>query len=271
MQIEGITVDNHAPFIFIAGPCVVENEKIALESAEFLKKVTDELKIPFIYKSSFKKANRSSAKGFRGLEFHEALNILAKVRKEFNVPVLTDVHEYTPFDEVAEVVSVLQTPAFLCRQSEFLEKVAACHKPINVKKGQFLSPYEMKNVVEKLHLAGNDDVMVCERGFSFGYNNLVVDMRSLAIMQQETGKPVIFDAGHSVQQPGGLGTSSGGKREFIAPLARAAMAVGIAGIFLETHPNPDEALCDGSNMLPLSQIKALLEDLKSIDQVIKGY
>lgn len=270
MKINNLQVSNEAPFIFIAGPCVVENETIALQSAEFLKKITEGLHIPYIYKSSFAKANRSSNSGFRGLEFSRALAILAKVKEQFGLPILTDVHEYTPLDEVTEVADVLQTPAFLCRQTEFLQKVAATKKPVNIKKGQFLSPYEAKNVVEKMEAAGNYDTMLCERGFSFGYQNLVVDMRSLEIMKLTTGRPVIFDAGHSVQSPGGLGNSSGGDRSFIAPLARAAVAVGVAGIFLETHPKPDEALCDGPNMLPLSDIPELLRQLQDLDRVVKG-
>ncbi len=271
MKIDNLKIDNDAPFCFIAGPCVVENEEIALQAAEHLKRVTEDLHIPFIYKSSFAKANRSSVTSFRGLDFAKALSILAKVKEQYQVPVITDVHEYTPLDEVASVVDVLQTPAFLCRQTEFLQRVAATQKPVNIKKGQFLSPYEVANVVEKFLAVGNNNTMLCERGFCFGYQNLVVDMRSLEIMKRTADRPVIFDAGHSVQSPGGLGKSSGGDRSFIVPLARAAIAVGVAGIFLETHPRPEEALCDGPNMLPLSEIATLLRQLQDLDRVVKDY
>lgn len=256
------------PFFLIAGPCVIENEKLILETAEQLKKITDELKIPFIFKSSFDKANRTSGKSFRGIGFEESLNLLAKVKKEFNVPVLTDVHESTPIDEVADVVDVLQTAAFLCRQTDYMQRVAKAGKPVNIKKGQFLAPWDMKNVVDKMREAGNDQLMVCERGVSFGYGNLISDMRSLVIMR-ETECPVIFDATHSVQQPGALGNATGGQREFVPVLSRAAMAVGISGLFIETHPDPDHALSDGPNMWPLDKMKALLAELKSIDDVVK--
>ncbi len=256
------------PLFLIAGPCVIESEQLALDTAGELLSMTADLDMPFIYKSSFDKANRSSLQGFRGPGLEEGLKILEKVKKELGVAVLTDVHENTPLDEVAAVVDVLQTPAFLCRQTDFILRVAARGLPVNLKKGQFLSPWEMNNVVAKAKSAGNQQILVCERGFSFGYNNLVVDMRSLAIMR-ETGCPVVFDATHSVQQPGGLGYASGGQREFVPPLARAAVAVGIAGIFMETHPNPDQALSDGPNVVPLRQMFSLLETLKGLDEWVK--
>jgi len=264
MQLCGFEVGLDNPFFLIAGPCVIESEALALETAGQLKQITDNLGIPFIYKSSFDKANRSSGKSFRGLGVAKGLEILAKVKSEVGVPVLTDVHEDSPMDEVADVVDVLQTPAFLCRQTNFIQKVAETHKPLNIKKGQFLAPWDMKWVVEKARQFGNQHVMVCERGASFGYNNLVSDMRSLVIMR-ESSCPVVFDATHSVQLPGGQGNSSGGQREFIPTLARAAIAVGVAGIFMETHPNPDEALSDGPNSWPLSRMEALLKDLKALD------
>jgi 2-dehydro-3-deoxyphosphooctonate aldolase (KDO 8-P synthase) len=239
-----------------------------MDTAGALKEITQSLSIPFIYKSSFDKANRSSRHSFRGLGIEKGLQILAKVRQEIGVPVLTDVHEDTPLQEVASVVDVLQTPALLCRQTNFIQNVAACGKPVNIKKGQFLSPWEMTHVVEKARATGNEQIMVCERGFSFGYKNLVTDMRSLVVLRQ-TGAPVIFDATHSVQLPGGQGNSSGGEREFIPALARAAMAVGIAGIFMETHPDPDKALSDGPNSWPLSHMKPLLSLLKKIDLIAK--
>lgn len=268
MQLCNFEIGNNKPFFLIAGPCVIENEKIAMETAIRLKEITSRLKINFIYKTSFEKANRSSIHGFRGIDFKQALQILNKVRTEIKVPVLTDVHEYSPLIEVAAVVDVLQTPAFLCRQTEFLQRVMAIGKPVNIKKGQFLSPWQMKNIVEKAKTSGNNQIMVCERGTTFGYNNLVVDMRSLAIMR-DTGCPVIFDAGHSVQLPGSTGISTGGDREFIPVLSRAAIAVGIAGLFVETHPDPDNALCDGPNMLPLTEMEELLIMLKDIDGVVK--
>lgn len=256
------------PFFLIAGPCVIESEQLALDTAGFLKEVTSELNIPFIYKSSFDKANRSSIDSFRGLGIEKGLQILQKVKDDIGVPVLTDVHEDTPLDEVAAVVDVLQTPAFLCRQTNYIQNVANTGLPVNIKKGQFLSPWDMKHVVKKAKATGNEQIMVCERGASFGYNNLVSDMRSLAVMR-ETGCPVVFDATHSVQLPGGQGSVSGGQREFVPVLARAAMAVGISGIFLETHPNPEKALSDGPNSWPMDQIKELLETLKALDSVVK--
>jgi 2-dehydro-3-deoxyphosphooctonate aldolase (KDO 8-P synthase) len=256
------------PFFLIAGPCVVESEQLAMDTAGRLKEICGRLAIPFIYKSSYDKANRSSGSSFRGLGVDEGLRILAEVRRQIGVPVLTDVHEDTDMRAVAEVVDVLQTPAFLCRQTNFITRVAAAGKPVNIKKGQFLSPWEMTNVVEKARAAGNDDILVCERGTSFGYNNLVSDMRSLVVMR-ETGCPVVFDATHSVQLPGGQGTSSGGQREFIPVLARAAIAVGVSGLFMETHPNPDEALSDGPNAWPLDLIEPLLESLQALDEVAK--
>lgn len=268
MKIAHFEVGLDQPFFLIAGPCVIESEALAIDTAGQLKEIAESLKIPFIYKSSFDKANRSSRSSFRGLGLEKGLKILAKVRETIGVPVLTDVHEDTPLHEVAGVVDVLQTPALLCRQTNFIENVAACGKPVNIKKGQFLSPWEMKNVVEKARSTGNPQIMVCERGFSFGYNNLVTDMRSLVIMR-DTGAPVIFDATHSVQLPGGQGICSGGQREFIPALARAAVAVGVAGVFMETHPDPDKALSDGPNSWPLAKIRHLLTLLKSIDEIAK--
>ncbi|MDR1057331.1 MAG: 3-deoxy-8-phosphooctulonate synthase [Coxiellaceae bacterium] len=268
MKLCGFEIGNDKPLFLIAGPCVIESEKIALESAFFLKEVTVRLKVNFIYKTSFEKANRTSMNSYSGPGFTDGLRILRKIKEEVKVPILTDVHEYTPYDEVVAVVDVLQTPAFLCRQTSFIKKVMGQNKPVNIKKGQFLSPWEMKNVVEKASSTGNKQIMVCERGVTFGYNNLVVDMRSLEIMK-ETHCPVIFDAGHSVQFPGSTGSSSGGKREFIPVLARAATAVGIAGLFLETHPNPERALCDGPNMLPIAKIESLLITLQKIDRAVK--
>jgi 2-dehydro-3-deoxyphosphooctonate aldolase (KDO 8-P synthase) len=268
MKLCGFDIGLDKPFFLIAGPCVIESEAMALETAAQLKAITSELKIPFIYKSSFDKANRSSHETFRGLGLSEGLRILQKVKDEIGVPILTDVHEDTPLDEVASVVDVLQTPAFLCRQTNFMQRVAKLNKPINVKKGQFLSPWDMKHVVNKLRAAGNEQVMVCERGASFGYNNLVSDMRSLVVMR-ETGCPVVFDATHSVQLPGGQGASSGGQREFVPVLAKAAMAVGVAGLFMETHPDPEKALSDGPNSWPLDRMKALLSQLKHLDELTK--
>lgn len=268
MKLCEVEVGLDQPFFLIAGPCVVESLELARETAEKLKEITQELQIPFIYKSSFDKANRSSAGSFRGLGIEKGLQILSQVKKELGVHVLTDVHEDTPLQEVAEVANVLQTPAFLCRQTNFIQRVAACKLPVNIKKGQFLSPSEMKYVVEKAKGQGNEQIMVCERGASFGYNNLVSDMRSLAIMR-ETGCPVVFDATHSVQLPGGQAGKSGGQREFVPVLARAAVASGISGLFMETHPNPDSAKSDGPNSWPLAKIKQLLEELKEIDLVVK--
>ena len=268
MKLCNFEVGLQQPFFLIAGPCVVESLELARETAGQLQEITQQLKIPFIYKSSFDKANRSSENSFRGLGIEKGLQILAQVKKEFNLPVLTDVHEDTPMQEVAEVVDVFQTPAFLCRQTNFIQRVAACNIPVNIKKGQFLSPAEMRHVVDKAKAQGNENIMVCERGASFGYNNLVSDMRSLAIMR-ETACPVVFDATHSVQLPGGNDGSSGGQREFVPVLARAAMASGISGLFMETHPNPQAAKSDGPNSWPLAKIKELLEQLKEIDQVVK--
>jgi len=264
----GFLAGPNQPFFLIAGPCVVESEELAIESAGRLKEITTRLNIPFIYKSSFDKANRTSAKSFRGLGLEEGLRILELVKKTLQVPILTDVHEDTPLDEVASVVDVFQTPAFLCRQTNFIRKVASFNLPVNLKKGQFLAPWDMKNVVEKARSTGNETILVCERGASFGYNNLVSDMRSLGILK-ETNCPVVFDATHSVQLPGGQGEASGGQREFIPLLARAAIAVGVSGIFIETHPNPDKALSDGPNSWPLGEMERLLETLKSLDEVVK--
>ncbi|MEN8205975.1 MAG: 3-deoxy-8-phosphooctulonate synthase [Pseudomonadota bacterium] len=256
------------PLFLIAGPCVIESEQLAIDTAGRLKEITGALDIPFIYKSSFDKANRSSHESFRGPGLEEGLRILEKVKTQLAVPVLTDVHEDTPLGEVAAVVDVLQTPAFLCRQTNFIQNVARQGKPVNIKKGQFLSPWDMKNVTDKALATGNEQIMACERGVSFGYNNLVSDMRSLAVMRN-TGVPVVFDATHSVQLPGGQGSSSGGQREFVPVLARAAVAAGVAGVFMETHPDPSVALSDGPNAWPLGQIQTLLETLKMIDAVIK--
>jgi 2-dehydro-3-deoxyphosphooctonate aldolase (KDO 8-P synthase) len=256
------------PFFLIAGPCVIESEQLALDTAGELKDICHRLGIPFIYKSSFDKANRSSGDSFRGPGFEEGLRILAEVKRQVGVPVLTDVHEDTDIATVANVVDVMQTPAFLCRQTNFIHRVAAPGIPVNIKKGQFLSPWEMRNVVEKARAAGNDNILVCERGVSFGYNNLVSDMRSLAVMR-ETGCPVVFDATHSVQLPGGQGTRSGGQREFVPVLARAAVAVGVSGLFMETHPDPDKALSDGPNAWPLAKMEQLLITLKALDEVSK--
>jgi 2-dehydro-3-deoxyphosphooctonate aldolase (KDO 8-P synthase) len=269
MNLCGFEVGLDAPFFLIAGPCVIESEALALSTAGELKALTARLGIPFIYKSSFDKANRSSLSSFRGLGMAAGLRILEKVRHEMQVPVLTDVHEDTPLDEVCDVVDVLQTPAFLCRQTNFIQSVARTGKPVNIKKGQFLAPWDMKNVVDKARAAGNDQIMVCERGVSFGYNNLVSDMRSLAVMR-DTGAPVVFDATHSVQLPGGQGSSSGGQREFVPVLARAAVAVGVAGLFMETHPDPDQALSDGPNAWPLGRMSELLETLQQLDETVKS-
>jgi 2-dehydro-3-deoxyphosphooctonate aldolase (KDO 8-P synthase) len=269
MKLCGFDADNDSRIFLIAGTCVVESEQMSVDTAGYLKEITTELGIPLIYKSSFDKANRSSQASFRGPGMEEGLRILGEVRKQVGVPVLTDVHEDTPMDEVAEVVDVLQTPAFLCRQTNFILRTAAAGLPVNIKKGQFLSPWEMQNVVDKARSTGNDSIMVCERGFSFGYNNLVSDMRSLAVMRA-TGAPVVFDATHSVQQPGGLGSASGGRREFIPVLARAAAAAGVAGFFMETHPDPENALSDGPNAWPLDCMEELLETLKLIDETVKS-
>lgn len=257
------------PLFLIAGPCVIESEQLILDTAGTLKEITAALQIPFIFKSSFDKANRSSHKSFRGPGIETGLAILEKVKAQIGVPVLTDVHEDTPLDEVAAVADVLQTPAFLCRQTNFIQNVARQGRPVNIKKGQFLSPWDMKNVSDKALATGNDQIMVCERGASFGYNNLVSDMRSLAVMR-DTGVPVVFDATHSVQLPGGQGSCSGGQREFVPVLARAAVAAGVSGVFMETHPDPANALSDGPNAWPLGQMRSLLAALKQIDTVIKA-
>jgi 2-dehydro-3-deoxyphosphooctonate aldolase (KDO 8-P synthase) len=269
MKLCGFEAGLDRPLFVIAGPCVVESAELAIDTAGALKEICDDLALPFIYKSSYDKANRSSIGSFRGLGMEEGLRILGEVRRQVQVPVLTDVHEIDEITEAAAVVDVLQTPAFLCRQTDFVCAVAATGKPVNIKKGQFLAPGDMKNVVEKARRAsGRDNILVCERGASFGYNNLVSDMRSLMIMR-ETGCPVVFDATHSVQLPGGRGTSSGGQREFVPVLARAAVASGIAGLFMETHPRPEEALSDGPNAWPLKHVRALLETLKALDELVK--
>lgn len=268
MKLLNFEVGIDKPLFVMAGPCVVESEQLAMETAGRLKEITDKLNIPFIYKSSFDKANRSSANSFRGLGLEAGLAILAKVKKQLGVAIVTDVHEDTPLNEVASVVDILQTPAFLCRQTNFIQKVAQQGLPVNIKKGQFLSPWDMQYVVEKARQVGNNQIMVCERGVTFGYNNLVSDMRSLAIMRA-TECPVVFDATHSVQLPGGQGGSSGGQREFIPVLARAAVAVGISGLFMETHPNPEQALSDGPNSWPLAKIAELLATLQELDITVK--
>lgn len=268
MKLCDFNVGLDQPLFLIAGPCVIESEQLALDTAGKLKEITEKLGINFIYKSSYDKANRTSVNSFRGLGVDKALAILEKVKKTIGVPVLTDVHEATPMDEVAAVVDVLQTPAMLCRQTDFIQKAAATGLPVNIKKGQFLAPWDMVHVVEKAKQTGNNNIMVCERGASFGYGNLVSDMRSLAIMRA-TGCPVVYDATHSVQLPGGQGSSSGGQREFVPVLARAAVAVGISGIFMETHPNPDQALSDGPNSWPLDKIESLLSSLIKVDAMVK--
>ncbi len=272
MKLCGFDAANDQPIFLIAGTCVVESEQLTIDTAGELRQVCDGLGVPLIFKASFDKANRSSRDGFRGLGMSEGLRILAAVRQQLDVAVLTDVHEDTPIDEVADVVDVLQTPAFLCRQTNFILRTAATGLPVNIKKGQFLSPWEMQNVVDKARSAGNERILVCERGFSFGYNNLVSDMRSLAVLRG-TGCPVVFDATHSVQLPGGRGDASGGQREFIPVLARAAVAAGVAGVFLETHPDPSTALSDGANAWPLGRMRDLLESLVSVDKSVKqrGY
>lgn len=269
MRLLDFEVGLDRPLFLIAGPCVLESEDMAQESAGSLEEITKELGIPFIFKASFDKANRSSANSFRGPGMEEGLRILAGVREGIGVPVLTDVHERTPLAEVAAVVDVLQTPAFLCRQTDFIRAVADQGRPVNVKKGQFLAPWDMKLVVEKARATGNEAIMVCERGVSFGYNNLVSDMRALALMR-ETGCPVVFDATHSVQLPGGQGDSSGGQREMVPVLARAAVAAGISGLFMETHPRPEEALSDGPNSWPLGRMRELLETLVGLDRLVKA-
>ncbi|KGM39166.1 3-deoxy-8-phosphooctulonate synthase [Aquabacterium sp. NJ1] len=274
MKLCGFDVGLNHPFFLIAGPCVVESEQLQMDTAGTLKEITSALGIPFIFKSSYDKANRSSGTSFRGPGMEKGLEILAKVKRELNVPILTDVHTEAEIPVVASVVDVLQTPAFLCRQTDFIHAVAQCGKPVNIKKGQFLAPGDMKNVIDKARAAArekglnDDNFMACERGVSFGYNNLVSDMRSLAIMR-ETGAPVVFDATHSVQLPGGQGTSSGGQREFVPVLSRAAVAVGISGLFMETHPDPSKAMSDGPNAVPLKHMKALLETLVELDRITK--
>ncbi len=269
MNLCGFEVGLDRPLFLIAGPCVIESEQLALDTAGRLKTIAGELGIPFIYKSSFDKANRSSGSSFRGPGLEEGLRILEKVREQIHVPVLTDVHEDTPLTEVADVVDVLQTPAFLCRQTNFIRNVACQGLPVNIKKGQFLAPWDMKHVVDKARAEGNEQIMVCDRGVSFGYNNLVSDMRSLAAMR-ESHCPVVYDATHSVQLPGGQGGSSGGQREFIPVLARAAVAAGISGLFMETHPDPERALSDGPNSWPLDRIRELLQTLMAIDSTVKA-
>jgi 2-dehydro-3-deoxyphosphooctonate aldolase (KDO 8-P synthase) len=274
MKLCGFEVGIDRPFFLIAGPCVVESEQLQMDVAGQLQEITRSLDIPFIFKSSYDKANRSSGTSFRGPGMSRGLEILAKVRSTLKVPILTDVHTETEIPQVASVVDVLQTPAFLCRQTDFIRAVAQCGKPVNIKKGQFLAPHDMKNVIDKARAAARevglpeDNFLACERGATFGYNNLVSDMRSLAIMRN-TGAPVVFDATHSVQLPGGQGTSSGGQREFVPVLSRAAVAVGVSGLFMETHPDPAHALSDGPNAVPLKHMRALLEQLVALDQVVK--
>ena len=268
MKLCNFEVGLDKPLFIMAGPCVVESETLAMETAGYLKELMQARGIHFIYKSSFEKANRSSHQSFCGLGIDKALTILANVKKEIGVPIVTDVHEDSPLDEIASVVDVLQTPAFLCRQTRFIQKVAAVGLPVNIKKGQFLAPWDMKHVIAKAKAAGNENIMACERGVSFGYNNLVSDMRSLAIMR-DCEVPIVFDATHSVQLPGGQGTASGGQREFVPLLARAAVSVGIAGLFLETHPDPEKALSDGPNSWPLHKMPQLMDQLQTIDEMVK--
>jgi 2-dehydro-3-deoxyphosphooctonate aldolase (KDO 8-P synthase) len=269
MKLCGFDVGAERPFFLIAGPCVIESEALVIDVAGRMKEITRDLGIPYVFKASYDKANRSSQGSFRGPGLEAGLRILAEVRRQIGVPVLTDVHEDTPMAEVAAVVDVLQTPAFLCRQTNFILSAASQGKPVNIKKGQFLSPWEMRNVVEKARSTGNEHIMVCERGFSFGYNNLVTDMRGLAVMR-DTGCPVVFDATHSVQLPGGQGSASGGQREFVPVLARAAVAAGVAGVFMETHPEPAKALSDGPNAWPLDRMRSLLTVMKEIDAAVKS-
>jgi 2-dehydro-3-deoxyphosphooctonate aldolase (KDO 8-P synthase) len=267
MKLCGFEVGHDRPFFLIAGPCVVESEGLVLDIAGRMQEITRALGIPYIFKASYDKANRSSKASFRGPGIEEGLRILSEVKRQFGLPVLTDVHEDTPMAEVASVVDVLQTPAFLCRQTNFILSASSQGKPVNIKKGQFLSPWEMKNVIDKARSTGNEQVMACERGFSFGYNNLVSDMRSLAVMRDYA--PVVFDATHSVQLPGGQGSASGGQREFVPVLARAAVAAGVAGVFMETHPDPAKALSDGPNAWPLDRMRSLLEVMQQIDTAVK--
>jgi len=268
MKLCGFEVGIEQPFFLISGPCVIESEQLALDTAGYLKELCQKLAIPFIYKSSFDKANRSSTSSFRGPGIEAGLKILERVKQQIGVPVLTDVHEDTPHAEVASVVDVLQTPAFLCRQTNFIQSVARAGKPVNIKKGQFLAPSDMQNVVDKAKATGNEHIMVCERGVSFGYNTLISDMRGLVIMRN-TKCPVVFDATHSVQQPGGMGSTSGGQREFVPVLARAAVASGVAGVFMESHPDPAKALSDGPNAWPMHRMEELLLSLKAIDDIVK--
>jgi 2-dehydro-3-deoxyphosphooctonate aldolase (KDO 8-P synthase) len=270
MKLLSWEVGARQPLFLIAGPCVIESESLVLSTAETLRDITNDLKLPFIFKASFDKANRSAADSFRGPGLERGLRILERVKQELGVPVLTDVHEDTPLDEVAAVVDVLQTPAFLCRQTNFIQSVARQGKPVNLKKGQFLAPWDMRHVAAKAQAAGNEHIMLCERGASFGYNNLVSDMRALAVLRA-SGWPVVFDATHSVQLPGGEGNRSGGQREFVPVLARAAVAAGIAGLFMETHPDPDQALSDGPNSWPLARLRGLLEVLLELDQTVKAH
>ena len=269
MRLCGFEVGHDRPFFLIAGPCVIESEALVVEVAGRMRELTHELGIPYVFKASYDKANRSSQGSFRGPGLEAGLRILGEVRRQVGVPVLTDVHEDTPLAEVAAVVDVLQTPAFLCRQTNFIVSAASQGRPVNVKKGQFLSPWEMKNVIDKARSTGNEQILACERGFSFGYNNLVADMRSLAVMR-DTGCPVVFDATHSVQLPGGQGNASGGQREFVPVLARAAIAAGVAGVFMETHPDPAKALSDGPNAWPLDRMRSLLTVMKEIDAAVKS-
>jgi 2-dehydro-3-deoxyphosphooctonate aldolase (KDO 8-P synthase) len=268
MKLCGFDIGLNKPLFVMAGPCVIESEQFAIDTAGQLKEITSALQMPFIYKSSFDKANRTSINSYRGPGLEEGLRILSEVKKQIGVPVVTDVHEDTPVDEVAAVVDVMQTPAFLCRQTDFITRVAKQNIPVNIKKGQFLSPWEMKNVTEKALATGNKQIMVCERGVSFGYNNLVSDMRSLAAMR-DTGCPVVFDATHSVQLPGGGGNKTSGQREYVPVLARAAVAAGVAGLFMETHPDPDRAPSDGPNMWPINKLRDLLQVLQEIDALVK--
>ena len=270
MKLKNLDIGNDKQFFVIAGPCVIESESLVLETANKLKEITSSLGIGLVFKSSFDKANRSSLDSFRGPGMEQGLKILEKVQTELELPVLTDVHEDTPLDEVASVVDVMQTPAFLARQTNFIINVAKQGRPVNIKKGQFMAPWDMQNVVDKAKSTGNNDIMVCDRGTSFGYNTLISDMRGLPIMRR-TGCPVIFDATHSVQQPGGLGDKSGGDRSMVPVLARSAIAAGVAGVFMEVHPDPDKALSDGPNMMPLDKVEVLLTQLLAIDKVIKSY
>ncbi|MBN2715130.1 MAG: 3-deoxy-8-phosphooctulonate synthase [Deltaproteobacteria bacterium] len=269
VTVRNYTFTGTSPLFLIGGPCVIESEALVRHTAEALRTITDRLKMPYIFKASFDKANRTSATAFRGPGLHEGLKILEKVKTELNLPILTDVHEDTPIDEVAQVIDVIQTPAFLARQTGFIERVARAGRPVNIKKGQFQAPWDMQNVVDKYRHFGNDQLLLCDRGTSFGYNTLISDMRGLAVMRQ-TGCPVVFDATHSVQEPGGLGACSGGKRQMVPVIARAAVGAGVSGLFMEIHPNPDEALCDGPNSWPLDRVEELLKVLIAIDSTVKS-